>query len=102
MPYGIRKASYALLVENAPFADCALSTRNGTIVQANPALVQMLGYTSEQEVLGLHMATDVYHDSEEREVQRMVPATRLRASIEVDWKRKDGRPFTIRCDAHVV
>jgi len=61
------EASYRSFVENAPFG-IVRSTPDGTIVQANPALVQMLGYTSEQEVLGLHMATDVYHDSEEREV----------------------------------
>jgi len=72
-------------------------------VQANPALVQMLGYTSEQEVIGLRMATDVYHHAEEREVAtawcRQQDSVQ---GIEVDWKHKDGRPFTIRCDAHVV
>src|SRR6266566_2944955 len=96
------EASYRSFVENAPFG-IVRSTPDGTIVQANPALVQMLGYTSEQEVLGLHMATDVYHDSEEREV--VTAWSRRQDSvqgIEVDWKRKDGRPFTIRCDAHVV
>ena len=96
------EASYRSFVENAPFG-ILRSTPDGTIVQANPALVQMLGYASEQEVLGLHMATDVYHDGEEREVAtawcRQQDAVQ---GIEVDWKRKDGKPFTIRCDAHVV
>src|SRR6266576_740446 len=63
----------------------------------------IMRYTTEQEVLGLHMATDVYHDSEEREVATAWSRRQDSVQgIEVDWKRKDGRPFTIRCDAHVV
>jgi len=96
------EASYRSFVENAPFG-IVRTTPDGLIVQANPALVQMLGYTSEQEVIGLRMATDVYHHAEEREVAtawcRQQDSVQ---GIEVDWKHKDGRPFTIRCDAHVV
>jgi two-component system cell cycle sensor histidine kinase/response regulator CckA len=96
------EASYRSFVENAPFG-IVRSTPDGTIVQANPALVQMLGYASEQEVLGLHMATDVYHDREKREVATAWSRRQDSVQgIEVDWKRRDGRPFTIRCDAHVV
>src|SRR6267378_634922 len=89
------EASYRSFVENAPFG-ILRSTPDGTIVQANPALVQMLGYASEQEALGLHMATDVYHDGEEREVATAWCRRQDSVQgIEVDWKRKDGKPFTI-------
>jgi two-component system cell cycle sensor histidine kinase/response regulator CckA len=96
------EASYRSFVENAPFG-IVRTTPDGFIVQANPALVQMLGYTSEQEVIGLRMATDVYHHAEEREVATAWCRRQDSVQgIEVDWKRRDGRPFTIRCDAHVV
>jgi two-component system cell cycle sensor histidine kinase/response regulator CckA len=96
------EASSRSFVENAPFG-IVRTTPDGQIVQANPALVKMLGYASEQEVLGLHMATDVYRYAEERPgatawSQRQESVQ----GVEVDWKHKDGRPFTIRCDAHVV
>jgi two-component system cell cycle sensor histidine kinase/response regulator CckA len=96
------EASYRSFVENAPFG-ILRATPDGLIVQANPALVRMLGYTSEQEVIGLRMATDVYHTAEEREVA--TAWSRRQESVqgvEVDWKHRDGTPFTIRCDAHVV
>jgi PAS domain S-box-containing protein len=72
-------------------------------VQANPALVKMLGYASEEEVLGLRMAADVYRYAEERE-EATAWSQRQESvqGVEVDWKHKDGKPFTIRCDAHVV
>jgi two-component system cell cycle sensor histidine kinase/response regulator CckA len=96
------EASYRSFVENAPFG-IVRTTPEGLIVQANPALVQMLGYASEQEVLGLRMATDVYHHGAEREVATAWCRRQDSVQgIEVDWKHRDGRPFTIRCDAHVV
>src|SRR5258708_39300102 len=63
----------------------------------------MLGYESEEEVLGLRMATDVYRPPEDREeatawCQRQDSVQ----GVEVDWKHRDGKCFTIRCDAHVV
>jgi PAS domain S-box-containing protein len=96
------EASFRSFVENAPFG-ILRTTPEGRLVQANPALVEMLGYNSEQEVIGLNMGSDVYRNPEERE-----EATRWSRSndsvqgIEVDWKDKSGRPFTIRCSAHVV
>jgi two-component system cell cycle sensor histidine kinase/response regulator CckA len=96
------EASYRSFVENAPFG-IVRTTPDGQIVQANPALVKMLGYSSEQEVLGLHMATDVYRYAEERpEATAWSQRQESVQGVEVDWKHKDGRPFTIRCDAHVV
>jgi two-component system cell cycle sensor histidine kinase/response regulator CckA len=96
------EASYRSFVENAPFG-ILRTTPDGQIVQANPALVKMLGYSSEQEVLGLHMATDVYRYAEERpEATAWSQRQESVQGVEVDWKHKDGRPFTIRCDAHVV
>jgi two-component system cell cycle sensor histidine kinase/response regulator CckA len=96
------EASYRSFVENAPFG-ILRATPDGIIVQANPALVRMLGYASEQEVLGLRMATDVYHRGEEREVATAWCRRQDSVQgIEVDWKHRDGKPFTIRCDAHVV
>jgi PAS domain S-box-containing protein len=96
------EASFRSFVENAPYG-ILRTTPEGRIVQANPALVEMLGYASEQEVLGLRMGTDVYRNPGEREEatkwSRDQDSVR---GVEVDWKKKSGRPFTIRCAAHVV
>jgi two-component system cell cycle sensor histidine kinase/response regulator CckA len=96
------EASFRSFVENAPFG-ILRTTPEGKIVQANPALVDMLGYESEHEVLGLRMGTDVYRNPGEHEEatqwSRNQDSVR---GIEVEWKHKSGRPFTVRCAAHVV
>jgi PAS domain S-box-containing protein len=95
-------ASFRSFVENAPYG-ILRTTPEGQILQANPALVEMLGYASEQEVLGLRMGTDVYRNPAEREEatawSRIQDAVQ---GIEVIWKHKSGRSFTIRCSAHVI
>jgi two-component system cell cycle sensor histidine kinase/response regulator CckA len=96
------EASFRSFVENAPYG-ILKTTPEGRIVQANPALVQMLGYASEQEVLGLNMGTDVYRNAGEREEATMWSRQQDSVQgVEVEWKDKTGRPFTIRCAAHVV
>jgi len=72
-------------------------------ISANPALVKMLGYDSEQEVLALDPERDVYVDSALR--NRLIHDYRETedvASVEVQWKRKDGRLVTIRLSGRRV
>jgi len=96
------EASFRSFVQNAPYG-ILRTTPEGRIVQANPALVEMLGYASEQEVLGLMMDPDVYRNPGEREEATMWSRNQDSVQgIEVDWKHKSGKPFTIRCAAHVV
>ena len=96
------EATYRSFVDNAPYG-ILRTTLDGRIVKANPALVEMLGYDSEQEVLGLKMDRDVYlHPEDREEATRWYSQQDTMPGIEVEWKHKSGRPFTIRCSAHVV
>lgn len=96
------EASFRSFVENAPFG-IFRTTPEGKIVQANPALVEMLGYDSEHEVLGLRMGTEVYRNpADHEEATRWSRNQDSVRGIEVEWKHKSGRPFTVRCAAHVV
>lgn len=96
------EASFRSFVENAPYG-ILRTTPEGRIVQANPALVEMLGYGSEEEVLGLRMDTDVYCNSDDREEATLWSRDQDSVrGVEVEWKRKNGKPFMIRCAAHVV
>jgi two-component system cell cycle sensor histidine kinase/response regulator CckA len=63
----------------------------------NQALVKMLGYDSEEELLRLKLSTDVYVNPEHR--KRLVAQhrnTREIASGEMSWKRKDGQVIQVR------
>ncbi|MCX6546176.1 MAG: ATP-binding protein [Acidobacteria bacterium] len=88
------------LVQHAAFG-IFRTTQDGRILDANPALVRMLGYESVDEVIRLNIATDVWMDPPER--AGLLPDTSggIR-EVEVQWKRKDGSPITVRLRGRAV
>ena len=97
------EARHRGLVENAVFG-IYRSTGEGRFESVNPALVEMLGYDSEAELLAVEMATDVYVDPEDRSrlVEQAWQAERVAGPDEVEWKRKDGSRITVRLDGRPV
>ncbi|HSG63990.1 MAG TPA: response regulator, partial [Gammaproteobacteria bacterium] len=84
------EARYRELYENV-VAGVFQTTPDGRFMAANPALVRLLGYTSEDELLELDIARDVYLYPEDREnwVRNMAAAGEIR-NAELMLKRKDG------------
>jgi len=96
------EAGFRAFVQNAPFG-ILRTTPGGRILQANPALVRMLGYASEEEMLDLDMADDVYRRPEERaEATAWSTSQNSVQGVELEWRRKDGTAFSVRCDTHAV
>ncbi len=60
------EANYRSLINNAPYGVCWASAE-GTLLDVNPALVEMLGYESEAELQGLNLVSRVFADSGLRE-----------------------------------
>ena len=80
-PYGIFKANLA-----------------GKLVMVNPALEKMLGYTSEDELLAVNLASGVYrHPAEQEKINELFLRDRHFKDVEVEWKRKDGAFISVRC-----
>ncbi|MBI4542236.1 MAG: PAS domain S-box protein [Gemmatimonadetes bacterium] len=90
------EASIRGFVENAVFG-IYRSTVDGRLTMVNPALVEMLGYDSAEELLGVDMATGLYRDPAERArlIAQYGPHERFDV-VEVEWKRKDGSPIAVR------
>ncbi len=87
---------YRSLVQHATYG-MYRSTVGGQFVAVNPALVEMLGYANEDEVLSLALERDLYLYPEDR--ARLIAKYHQVAQIddvEVDWKRRDGTPITVR------
>lgn len=82
---------YRELYENV-VAGVFQTTPDGKFMAANPALVRLLGYHSEDELLELSIARDLYMYPEEREnwMRNMAIAGEIR-NAELVLKRKDGR-----------
>lgn len=91
------EARYRSVFEQAGFG-LYRSTVDGRFLAANPELVRMLGYDSEDDLLRADMARDVYVRPEDR--QRLIDDSAFAAGVvepvEVEWRRKDGTSLTVR------
>jgi PAS domain S-box-containing protein len=79
------------------------STIDGRILSANPALVKMLGYSSEDELKCLNVGKDVYYSEEDR-VNYLARYDHSSGAkdAELTLKRKDGTPITVLDNSHAV
>jgi len=86
---------YRGLVEHATFG-IYRSTLDGTFQMVNPALVRMLGYGSDAELLAVDVGA-LYGDADARRtlIERFREASHV-DDVEVLWKRKDGHVLTVR------
>jgi PAS domain S-box-containing protein len=97
--------NYRSIVKNSPLG-IYRSTPDGRFLMVNPALVEMLGYDSEEELLRRNLDTDVYLHPGER--QRILGEFVKRVEeggvlvVDVDWKRKDGKVLHVRASGVAV
>jgi two-component system cell cycle sensor histidine kinase/response regulator CckA len=95
--------SYHLLLDSAPYG-VYRSTLDGRFHEVNAALVQLLGYSSAEELLAVDLTEDLYVHAADRE--RLVhdamaryhrdPQRPVWTSAEVSWRRKDGTALVVR------
>ncbi len=99
---GRSEQKYRNLFENATYG-IFLSKADGTLLDVNPALVTILGYSSKQELLTRNLSRDVYQDAAVREaiLDKYGPIERVRG-VEANWKCKDGKIITVRIDGGVA
>ena len=79
------------------------STAAGKFIDVNPALVEMLGYDSEIEMLKLDLPRDVYLRSEDRErLLKIIRESGQVKNAESEWKRKDGKIITVHINGRAI
>jgi diguanylate cyclase (GGDEF)-like protein/PAS domain S-box-containing protein len=93
---------YRELYENV-VAGVFQTTPDGKFMAANPALVRLLGYGSEDELLELTIAEDLYVHAEEREnwLRNMAASGEIR-NAELVLRRKDGRKIVVLENSRAV
>ena len=93
------------LLENTPVGIFRSSMDQDHFHTVNRALVQMLGYNTEEEALRLSLSRDVYWNAADREKIVYVNLEENRKGagpnlprwdVPVDWKRKDGQKIKVR------
>ena len=96
------EASSRALVQHATYG-IYRSTLDGRLLAVNPALVKMLGYESEEQLLAVNLARDVYADPAERErILARFDGGDAVEGVEVTWKRRDGRRILVRLGGRAV
>jgi PAS domain S-box-containing protein/putative nucleotidyltransferase with HDIG domain len=93
---------YRSIFENALEGIFRITPSEG-FVDANPALVQMLGYSSPEEVLALDLRKDLYADPQD--LRYLIDQHRSRKTVrnlEATWKKKDGDPITVSINSRII
>jgi PAS domain S-box-containing protein len=68
-----------------------MSSKEGKFIDANQALLDMLGYESKEEFLSIDIEKDLYVKPEDRQkFQRLIERDGRVTDYEVEFKRKDG------------
>ncbi|MDP9267191.1 MAG: PAS domain S-box protein [Acidobacteriota bacterium] len=98
----ISEARYRSQVQSAVYGIYRSSVED-RFLDVNPALVQMLGYGSTGELLGVSLARDVYDDPEDRmRLIREYAASTTVDSEQVRWKKKDGTSIIVRLSGRAI
>ena len=96
------EAHYRALVENPTYGICRFDV-DGWFLDVNAALVRMLGYETKKELLAVNLATEIIRDPTERaQLFESYRKTGNVGLIEIEWRRKNGTPMTVRLSGRQV
>ena len=96
------EGNFRSVVEDAPYGIYRAGV-TGRLLQVNPALRKMLGYEKEPELLGKDLATDIFrHLGEYQRLTELLPQTKEIKDLEMEWKKQDGTPITVRCSGRLI
>jgi two-component system cell cycle sensor histidine kinase/response regulator CckA len=99
---GRSEADFRSVVEDAPYGIYRASSA-GLFLQMNPALQNMLGYDSRAELSTRNLRSDIFrHPAEYERLIVLLTRTKEIKDAEMEWKRRDGTPITVRCSGRCI
>lgn len=79
------------------------TTPDGDILLANPSLLNLLGYESQEDLINVKNIIDIYADTNSRKTfQEILEMEGVIYGHEDEWKRKDGTVIKVRESARTV
>ncbi len=79
-----------------------ISSKEGKFLDANQAILDMLGYESKEEFLQIDIARDLYlRPGDRKKFQEMIERDGRVVDYEVEFKKKDGTPIIVLLTSHV-
>ncbi len=96
------RANYDALVRRAVYG-VYRAERNQRLLDVNPAMLELLGYDTREELMALDLSLDVYADPSDHEwLVRMARNGELDDWVEVTWRRRDGELIEVRLSLRMV
>ena len=93
--------NFRSLVTDAPYGICRCDSA-GQLLDANPALLTMLGYSSTSELVGKHLGA-LYSDTHRWfELADYLRSAAPFNGLIAEWKRKDGITILVRVSGRAV
>ncbi|HEY2823615.1 MAG TPA: PAS domain S-box protein [Candidatus Acidoferrum sp.] len=93
----LSESGFRSLVEGAPYG-IYRAAADGQFLRVNPALERMLKYADSTELLQTNLRSGVFRNA--ADFDRLVELLGSQGEfkdVEVEWKRKDQKPITVRC-----
>lgn len=98
----ISEASYRSLTHSAPCGMLRICAERGRLLEANTALAEMFGYDSPAELLNRETADRAALDLETRDRLWEHQQDGRIQDADVEWRRKDGAPITVRLSGRLL
>jgi PAS domain S-box-containing protein len=95
------EVNFRSLVTNAPYGICRCDAA-GILLNVNPALVTMLGYSSAAGLVGRSLPTLFRESQEWFTAADHFGATERFTGLMADWVRQDGTPITVRLSGRTL
>lgn len=93
---------YKSIFQNA-FQGISRTNAEGKFVKVNPAMVKMLGYDSEEELMSLDVASQIYlYPSDRQKMHAKLMDEKSVKNYELILKKKDGSPINVKLDKRVI
>jgi len=98
----VNERRYRTLFENAHIG-VYRTTPDGEILDANPALIRMLGYSSFEELAARNLETEQFEASYPRaQFKEAMTRDREVRGLEAAWRRRDGEVIYVRENAKAI
>jgi len=98
----VSEASFRSVVEDAPYG-IYQADDEGRFLRVNPALQRMLGYSTSDELQAVNLEKEIFRRLEDfRGMRETLHSQDEFKGLEIEWRKKDGTPITVRCSGRRV
>ena len=98
----LSESGFRSMIEDAPYGIYRADI-DGRLLRANPALQKILGYKKLDELLNVSLPKDIFRNpSDFGGLKELLESASEFKDVEVELKRRDGAPITVRCSGRKV